>query len=138
MRAIVSIFSLFGLFLIINCNQTLAPINKDTYRYISYDSTGNSIVTGWFTLNLSDTNNITGEWHFKPINNPKDIGPQVGDGKLIGVMKNGQISLELNPQFMDNNLSLRGILSNDRFNGQWIWYSFIGITNKGTFDANKN
>jgi len=30
------------------------------------------------------TGNISGEWHFDKIGSPKNIGPQVGDGILIG------------------------------------------------------
>jgi hypothetical protein len=38
---------------------------------------------------------------------------------------------------MDNNLQLSGTLQADRYSGQWMWISFIGITNAGSFEAVK-
>ncbi len=54
------------------------------FAYTSYDTTGVALVTGWFTMNFSDSNTISGEWHFRPIGNPENIGPQTGDGTLVG------------------------------------------------------
>jgi hypothetical protein len=115
------------------CDQPTSP-PAGSFRYTSYDSTGIAIVNGWFTMNFKDST-IAGEWHFKPINNPQNIGPQTGDGNLVGGIRNGEIWIELNPQFRDNNLSLIGTLQGDRYSGQWAWISFIGITNQGTFEA---
>jgi hypothetical protein len=124
-------------FFLMNCDQPTNSISKGALQYTSYDSSGTPLVNGWFTMNFSDSVTISGEWHFKPIGNPKNIGPQTGDGNLVGGVRNGQVWVELNPQFMDNNLRLSGTLQGNRYSGQWTWISFIGITNAGSFEAVK-
>jgi hypothetical protein len=120
-----------------SCNQSTDSNPGSSFRYTSYDSSGTPLVTGWLTMNFSDSVTISGEWHFKPINNPKNIGPQTGDGNLVGGFRNEQVWIELNPQFRDNNLQLSGTFHGDRYSGQWMWISFVGITNAGSFEAIK-
>jgi hypothetical protein len=105
------------------------------YSYRSYDSTGVPVVSGWFTLVFSDSIHCTGEWHFLPIGSPTSIGPQTGDGSLVGSMHADELWVELQPQFRDNNLELVGKYDNGQFSGKWIWISFIGVTSQGTFTA---
>jgi hypothetical protein len=124
-------------FLLVKCNQPTASIPKGALQYTSYDSSGIPLVTGWFTMNFSDSVTISGEWHFKPIDKPKNIGPQTGDGNLVGGVHEGQVWVELNPQFRDNNLQLSGTLQGDRYSGRWVWISFVGVTNAGSFEAIK-
>ena len=105
------------------------------FAYTSYDTTGVALVTGWFTLSVSDSSTISGEWHFRAIGNPENIGPQTGDGTLIGGLAEGEVWLELNPGIRDNNLQLHGILEGDRYAGDWMWITLFGVTNHGTFKA---
>ncbi len=136
MKNIYVLFLLLLATLCLDCKQTpTESIPDGVYTYTSYDSSQVALVNGWFSMNNSDSNAITGEWHFRPIGNPQNIGPQTGDGVLIGRIDSGRIWLELNPQFRDNNLQLDGTLENGRFAGQWTWISFIGITNQGKFEA---
>ena len=122
--------------LCLDCKQTSTePMPSGAYAYTSYDSSGVALVNGWFTMSISNSNAISGEWHFKPIGNPQNIGPQTGDGALIGGIDSGRVWVELNPKFIDNNLQLNGTLQNGRFAGQWTWISFVGITNRGRFEA---
>jgi hypothetical protein len=132
----VYLFIAIALFFM-NCNHPTDSIPKGALQYTSYDSSGTPLVTGWFTMNFSDSVTISGEWHFKPIDSPKNIGPQTGDGNLLGGVHNGQVWVELNPQFVDNNLQLRGTLQGDRYFGRWIWTSYVGVTNAGSFEAIK-
>jgi hypothetical protein len=118
-----------------NCHQPTDPIPTGALQYTSYDSSGIPIVAGWLTMNFSDSATISGEWHFEPIDNPKNIGPQTGDGNLVGGVHNGQVWVELNPQFRDNNLQLSGTFEGNRYSGQWMWISFIGPTSQGRFEA---
>jgi hypothetical protein len=138
MRTVYLFMSLIIALIIINCNNILQTIPKGAYNYIGYDSTGNTIIAGWLTLNLSDTTNITGEWHFNTVNNPKDIGMQTGNGNLRGGKNDSIVSINLNPNWADNNVILNGKINNDGYYGKWYWSTFIGETNKGTFKANKN
>ncbi len=122
---------------LIRCNQPTESTPKGAFQYTSYDSSGTPLVAGWFTMNFLDSVTISGEWHFKPIDSPKNIGPQTGDGNLVGGVHNGQIWVELNPHFRDNNLQLSGTLQGDRYSGRWIWISIVGVTNAGSFEAIK-
>ncbi len=118
------------------CKQTSSEtIPSGAYAYTSYDSGGIALVSGWFTIIVSDSISVSGEWHFKPIGSPQRIGPQTGDGKLVGGNDRGQVWIELNPQIRNNNLQLNGTLAQGQFAGQWTWISYSGITNQGTFKA---
>lgn len=120
----------------VGCSGTpTQPVPRGAFAYASYDTAGVALVTGWFTMDVSDSSTITGEWHLRPIGDPEGIGPQTGDGVLLGGFSEGEVWVELNPQYRDNNLQLRGILQGDRYAGEWIWVSFVGVTNHGTFEA---
>ena len=64
------------------------------------------------------------------------LQPEVGEKSgPIGGVGEDEIWVELNPQYRDNNLQLRGTLDDNRYAGEWMWISFVGITNQGTFEA---
>lgn len=113
-------------------------IPSGAYSYTAYDSLETIVVTGWFTLEFQDSTNIEGEWHFKKVGNPENIGPQVGDGELIGQKDDSIVYIELNPQYRDNNVLLVGEISGNEYTGEWIWSTIIGVTNKGIFRAVKD
>ena len=121
-----------------DCTAVTDPAPDGAYRYTSYDTAGTALVRGWFTMDISDSNSITGEWHFTAVDSPKNIGPQTGDGKLVGGVKGTSVWIELNPQYRDNNLGLIGTLQGTRFSGTWQWISFVGITNRGPFVAERH
>jgi hypothetical protein len=121
--------------LLMNCLQPTASAPTGAFEYTSYDSSGTALVTGWYTMNFTDSATISGKWHFRPIGSPTNIGPQTGDGNLVGGVENGRVWIELNPQFIDNNLHLSGTLQGDRYYGQWMWLSYSGISNAGKFEA---
>ena len=108
-----------------------------TYSYTSYDSTGTAIVDGEFSIEIIDTIKFKGIWSFEKIANPENIGPQVGNGNLVGELIKDNIWIELNPGNADNNLHLIGNESEGKIEGEWMWISFIGITNKGKFEAER-
>jgi hypothetical protein len=118
------------------CNDTgTEPTLAGTYDYTSHDSRGVAVVEGWFTMIMSDTGTVSGEWHFRAIGAAQNIGPQTGDGSLIGAMDKERVWVELNPQFRDNNLQLDGRIDGSRYSGTWAWISFVGVANQGTFVA---
>ena len=120
------------------CTSLTDPTPGGAYQYTSYDTTGAVLVRGWFTMDISDSNTISGEWHFAAVDTPKNIGPQTGDGKLIGGVQGAALWIELNSQYRDNNLGLIGTLKGNRFSGTWQWISFVGISNQGPFIAEKH
>jgi hypothetical protein len=119
------------------CDQLVDPTPSGTYRYSSFDSSGTLLVQGWFTMDVADSDSVTGEWHFTAVGSPQRIGPQTGDGRLVGGIRDSILWIELQPQFRDNNLELAGKLAGDRYTGTWTWISFIGPTNSGRFEAEK-
>ena len=130
----IAICVLFNL----KCNDFEGTLfRKVTYDYIGFDSLGDTIITGWLKLNLSDTTKIIGEWHFKSINNSKDIGQQTGDGKLMGEKNGSIIGIDLNPWIADNNVVLYGKMNNNEYFGKWEWQTLSGVANKGYFKAIK-
>ncbi|HED05906.1 MAG TPA: hypothetical protein ENI61_04395 [Ignavibacteria bacterium] len=141
-RGLIFVVFLAIMFSFISCNKEseglVGPIPSGIYSYTSYDTSGTAIVKGRFTLNYKDSLQIIGEWHFEKIGNTQNIGPQVGSGKLIGNVKQHRIWIELNPLFRDNNFLLIGTMENNKYIGVWKWISFSGITNHGTFEAEKN
>jgi hypothetical protein len=137
-RTLVIILS-FTIIILVCCdllsNNDEDCIPSGAYSYIAYDSLETIIVTGWFTMEFQDSTTIEGEWHFKKIGNPENIGPQVGDGELFGQKDDSIIYIDLNPQYRDNNVLLVGEISVDEYTGEWIWSTIIGVTNKGSFRA---
>ncbi len=121
------------------CTKTATgPIPKGVYSYTCYDTLRTPIVKGWFSLQVADSQNVTGEWHFYSVVKRNDIGPQVGDGALAGSFSKGELCVDLHPNFKDNNFVLRGRYDGNRYVGQWVWISLIGPANWGPFQAERN
>ena len=135
MRYACVLFSLLTATLWFGCKRTSESVPNNAYAYTSYDSSGAAIVSGWFTLTTSDSTNISGEWHFAPIGDPQRIGPQIGDGKLIGGLNGQKVWIELNHEVRNNNLQLNGNIEQGHMDGQWTWISYDGIANQGMFHA---
>ncbi len=142
MQRLLFILLLALLFSLASCDNESDSLVGTTppgaYSYTSYDSLGTAIVKGWFTMNYKDSVHIIGNWSFEKIDNPQDVGPQVGAGKLIGGIDQDKVWVELNPQFRDDNLQLIGSITGNKFSGKWMWLSYAGISNHGTFEAIKN
>ena len=136
MRDTCALLSLLLVAPLVSCGDApIQPVPSGAFAYTSYDTTGAPVVTGWFTVNVSSSGLISGEWHFWGLGNPGDVGPQIGDGELVGGFAEGELWLELNPQFRDHNLTLHGTLEGDRYAGAWMWTTYVGVTNHGTFEA---
>ncbi len=121
--------------------ETVTGTLDGNYAYTGFDSTGNPIVSGSLTMIRKDSASITGSWYLRAIGNPSNIGPQVGTGSLVGRFHQYSggydLSVGLNPSWVDNNIFLTGKIENDVFKGEWQWISFAGLTNKGTFRARR-
>jgi hypothetical protein len=132
--------SLATVLLLIGCadlGSDLGPVVPGSYRYTAYDTSGALVVHGWFSLIRRDSTSITGEWHFAAVGSPKNIGPQVGDGRLVAAIHGGSIWIELQPEYRDNNLTLTAGFGGRDLSGKWEWNTFIGPTAFGTFTAKK-
>ncbi|MDZ7333500.1 MAG: hypothetical protein ONB31_16110 [candidate division KSB1 bacterium] len=112
-------------------------IPAGAYAYTGYDSTGAKIVKGWIKIVFDDSITISGEWELDKIGDPKSIGPQVGSGTLMGALENHQLFLNLNPNYVDNNVFLTCAYDEKKLAGKWNYSGFPGIINYGTFLAEK-
>jgi hypothetical protein len=122
--------------LLATCSNDFFP--ERGFQYTAYDSAGVKIVKGWFTLIRQDSTTFKGTWNFRKIGEPQDIGPQVGEGMLTGHVHDGdRIIIELNPEMVDNNVTLDGSYSRNDIVGTWSWSTIAGLTNQGTFRAIK-
>jgi len=127
--------------LIIIINSCLFNVDDSgisgTYFYTAYDYTGIIVAKGQIELDFQDSTKISGEWDIHRVGNADNIGPQIGSGRLEGFFEQNELVIELNPQYADNNLQLIGKYEYSYLRGRWIYISFIGITNQGTFEAEK-
>lgn len=107
------------------------------YVYTGYDSNGTVLVTGSLNLAFSDTPEITGTWDLAaaPGVPTQGLWPQVGKGLLTGRLDGNAIGLNLNPNFVDNNVVLTGTLSSQKIEGRWDYVGFPGILRRGAFVA---
>lgn len=117
------------------------------YHYTAYDSTGTAIVDGELRLNYVETDPeasspyaIEGRWDLRKASEAaENIGPQTGEGKLVGTVdKRDRIRINLNPNWNDNNVLLQGNFTDERLGdieGQWTYITFVGEANGGRFEA---
>jgi len=112
-------------------------IPAGAYAYTGYDSTGVKIVAGWIKIVFDDRPAVSGEWELDKISDPKNIGPQVGSGSLEGVLENNQLIVNLNPNYIDNNIFLICPYDDKKLAGKWNYSGFPGILNYGTFVAER-
>jgi len=108
-----------------------------TYSYKAYNSSGVLAVSGTMTLAVVDSGSVSGTWTFVAVLRSERVGPQTGTGRLAGVVEKSSVSINLNPDWKDNNVFLLGTLSPDRIAGRWMWSTFSGPTAEGTFEATR-
>lgn len=53
----------------------------------------------------------------------------------MGGIRGARVTVNLNPQWVDNNVFLSGSFDKDRFSGTWMWSTFVGSTAEGKFEA---
>jgi hypothetical protein len=138
-KILLIIFSILALNFSCEENDNIVePTSMGKLDYTAYDSTGVIIVEGWLIVNLNDSNAAEGSWILTNLKNRDDIGPQEGEGTLTGSIEGSTITINLNPGNADHNVILNGTLTENGMEGEWVWVSFIGPTNWGTFKAVKN
>lgn len=132
------VICLILILLINSCNDnSVESLPNGTYNYTAYDSLGTIISKGWLKFEVKDSSNISGSWEINKVGNSQNIGPQIGKGELEGHFNNSMLVLGLNPDFVDNNVVLSGKLKMNEYEGKWYYSSFIGLTNWGSFKAEK-
>lgn len=133
MKTILTI--LFAAITFSACDEETNP--NESYQYSGFDGMGIQIISGSFSIELGDSTDITGQWIFEALGDPENIGPQIGTGLFIGTIDSTVFSVNLNPQYVDNNVDLWGTIIGDQIIGEWYYTTLHGMTNQGTFTARK-
>jgi hypothetical protein len=110
--------------------------SNGTYKYTAYFGKSLAVcASGFIEMTIAIDSTITGSWEISAANefSEKEIGPQIGTGKLEGSIKAGKIFINLNPGWADNNIFLNADYSKDQFKGSWLWSTFIGPSASGSF-----
>ena len=135
MRKVIAISAICLVFIGCKKENAIEAIPLGAFEYKAYDTTGTLVVDGWFKLSIHDSAHIDGEWHFTKVNDPRNIGPQSGDGQLEGGFDREMLWINLNPGYVDNNVFLSGRYTIEKYTGTWTWSGFPGVINQGTFAA---
>ena len=114
------------------------------YSYTGFDEAGREVVAGRLTIHYRQSDSrsikttIDGEWDLASVVTAAGLGPQIGQGKLMGsVNKRNRVFIDLHPGYHDHNVILNGEFGDSPlgdFNGEWL-YCAIAIMAHGTFRA---
>ena len=137
---VTSCFILAATFGSFGCRLKHNPIEhppKGAFLYRGFDSAGTLVIRGWLAMDAGDVERVEGEWCLDRVGTPDDIGPQIGLGRLRGQIEGTELSLNLNPGFMDFNVSLDGTFDSVSFKGTWRYSTIRGVVSEGAFEATK-
>lgn len=137
MKAVILCIALTSFLMFSSCSDD-SPTNSSskTYKYTGYDSTGNKIISGYLWIDSVDSTVVKGRWDFKQVRSEENLGPQTGKGNFEGIKDSqGSMSLNLNPEWIDNNVFLIGSFQNSHYSGDWNYVGFPGVINAGSFEA---
>jgi hypothetical protein len=118
-------------------NAGLADV-AGTFAYAAFDGSGRPVLEGTLVLTPQPSLGVTGTWTIgwsAGADTTALVGPQVGSGDLVGVFAGGQITLDLNPGFADNDVGLSGCVTVEGFAGTWSYSGIAGPVAGGTFSA---
>jgi hypothetical protein len=137
MKVVITCIAFVSFLLFSSCSDdSPTSASMKTYKYTSYDSTGNRIISGYLWIDSVDSSVVKGGWDFKRVGSEENLGPQIGKGNFDGVKDSqGNMSLNLNPEWIDNNVFLIGSFNNSQYRGDWNYVGFPGVINAGSFEA---
>jgi len=125
------------------------PVPPGAMAYTGYDDSGTPVIEGWVLLDIVTVNappsipsNVTGTWNLRRVNPDGEVGPQVGQGTLEGLLQGDQLFVNFNPSSADDNVVGDGMLkvigdpaSGTQWDGTWTWSDLSGPIKSGTFHA---
>jgi hypothetical protein len=136
----------FGLILAVAglaCSDATGPAELNgIYEYRATDSSGTVLLIGQLDLTFHEDSTITGSWiiGWAPgADQTTEVGPQVGEGALLGLLSTDGTILDLNPNVADNNVLLSGAFDLETLPpglvGEWTHSTLIGPVAAGLFTA---
>lgn len=147
MRLQSALLALAILFLFAACDSGEPNDEVDlAYLYVAQSVSGDAAARGNLDLRFEEAdeegvaNRIVGTWDIDKLDGAGEIGPQTGEGKLRGVVReDGSVRIDLNPNIADQNVILTGsFVESDRslLEGEWT-YQPLGGSTSGEFEASQ-
>jgi len=116
-------------------DEGLPPLRSHVYRYTAWAEDGKTVVVrGWMHLDKVKRG-VVGEWWLQPVGDPYPIGPQRGEGRLVGELRDGHLVMELQPDRRDDNVLLVENGEGRNLSGTWEWSGIAGVQGRGTWRA---
>jgi len=116
------------------CSGTLDPVGE-FYNYQAFNQSGRLVVTGILRFDQLDIHGVKGSWQMKNVNGSDRTGISETFGVFEGFLKGDALYLNLNPEWVDNNVILQGKQTGSGFEGEWAYIGFPGVLNQGKFKA---
>jgi hypothetical protein len=108
-----------------------------SYHYRSYNFLGDLVGDGTIYIDKSDSNMVTGNWNIREVRLCLNCGRQFGSGYLEGYIENDSLIVNLNPNDIEIDTKLIGVISDNEFSGDWRWINRQGFGFSGQFTAIK-
>ena len=135
-----------GLFLAVAglaCSDATGPAELNgIYGYTAMDDAGTVLLLGQLDLTFHDDSTVTGSWIIgwaQDADQSTEVGPQVGEGTLLGLLAADGVVLDLNPNVADANVFLSGAFDLESLPpglvGEWTYSTLIGPVAAGRFTA---
>jgi hypothetical protein len=119
--------------------EPIAPgLGDGEFHYRAATSSGRPLLDGRLSLTFPTDSTVAGTWRIRRIaatDSVTPVGPQVGEGTLLGTRHGDTVTLELNPLYADNNVGLRGVTRSPGLRGDWTWSTITGPRASGPFVA---
>ena len=140
MKKILAGISILLLLLLLNSCATSNVYQSfpyGSYQYRSYNFVGDLVGEGTLYVDQSDSNSLTGNWNIRKVRDCKNCGAQFGSGFLTGYIEDDKMYINLNPDIVDIDTKLIGVIADGEFIGDWRWSNQAGFGFSGTFKAAK-
>jgi hypothetical protein len=111
-------------------------LEQEQFSYVAYDLEGTAILEGEVELHNTDSDTVTGSWEIDWVegaDRTQTVGPQIGQGTLLGRRSDAEIIIDLNPGNADFNVVLFGDWTGRRISGRWEFTGIAGPMYQGTF-----
>ena len=119
--------------------DAVRPLQNGQLRYRATDTQGAALLTGGLRLVAHADSTVTGTWSIAWVagaDTATSVGPQVGSGTFSGRrLSDGQLEINLNPGYFDNNVFLTADRTVNGFSGSWSWSGLPGVLSRGGFSA---
>jgi len=115
-----------------------AAVAAGSYDYAACDGDGRLLLLGRLVIETTSGGTVTGTWmiDWAPgADRNVNVGPQIGSGELQGFVNAGQLMVDLNPGWADNNVYLAAEWHAGGSRGTWSWSTLIGPQGGGSFVA---